>query len=67
MEKIQNPKTQETTDPTALTALCSTTGSTLKLPENSTLLVEISPNKFLYINPNLDEQQKADLIKLLQK
>ena len=28
MEKILNPETQETSDPAALTALCSTTGST---------------------------------------
>lgn len=56
IERILKLETQETSDPTALTALCSRVGSTLKLPENSTLLVEINPNEFLHINLDLDEQ-----------
>ena len=67
MERILNPNTQEISDPFPLTMLCSTPGITIKLPKNSTLPIEISPNKFLHINPDLDEQQKADLIKILQK
>lgn len=67
MEKILNLETQDISDPATLTALCSTAGSTLKFSENSTLPIEMSLNKFLHINTNLDEQQKVDLIKILQQ
>jgi ASC-1-like (ASCH) protein len=67
MERILNPKTQETNNPTTLTALHSLAGNTLRSSETSTLPIEISPNKFLHINPDLDEQQKADMIHILQQ
>ena len=67
MEKVLNLETQEISDPTSFTSLCSIARSTLKFLENSTLPIEINPNKFLHINPDLDEQQKADLIKILQQ
>ena len=67
MEKILNPETQETSDHATLTTLRYIVGSTLIFLETFTLPIEISPNKFLHINPDLDEQQKVDLIKILQK
>jgi hypothetical protein len=67
MERILNPETQETSRPATLIVLQSTTGNTLRSLETSTLPIEISPKKFLHINPDLDEQQKADLIQILQQ
>ena len=67
MERILNPKTQETNSPATLIALWSTVGNTLRSSKTSTLPIEISPNKFLHINPDLYEQQKADLIQILQQ
>ena len=67
MERILNAKTQETSSPATLTALKSTIGNTSRSPQISTLPIEISPNKFLHINPNLNEQQKPDLIRILQQ
>ena len=67
MERILNPETQEISNPTTLTALHSTIGSTLKFLETSTFPIEISPKKFLHINPDIDKQQKVDLIKILRQ
>ena len=65
MERILNVETQETSSPATLNALRSTIGNTLRSLETSTLPIEISPNKFLHINPDLDEHQKVDLIRIL--
>jgi hypothetical protein len=56
MERILDLETQETSSPATLTALRSTAENTLRSSETSTLPIEISPNKFLHINPDLDEQ-----------
>ena len=67
MERVLNVETQETSSPATLIVLRSTTRNTLRSLEPSTLPIEISPNKFLHINPDLDEQQKADLIQILHQ
>jgi len=62
IERVLNAKIQETSSPVALTTFRPTAGNTSRSLETSTLPIEISPNKFLHITPDLDEQQKADLI-----
>ena len=55
MNHILTIETQENSDLTAFLSLYFTSKETLQQPRNSAQLVEISPNKFLYLNMELDD------------
>lgn len=67
MNNILDTKIHETNDLITLPSLYSIPKSNLKHPKSSTLPMEIGPNKFLYINLELDDLQKDHLTKLLQR
>lgn len=67
MNHILTTETQENNDHISLISLYPIPKASLQQPKNSTHSIKISPNKFVYINLELDGQQKTQLTELLKR